>query len=150
MSLSERPSEAPNMVLVVDDEDLLRHVVCRALWSEGYRTLEARSGEDALHLVALMPAIDLVITDVVMTGMDGRELGRRLAAEYPDLPVLYISAYTTEDVFHRGAPDGGAPFLQKPFTPEALLERVRDLVVARRGQKKRPNVLGRLHSQDSA
>jgi two-component system cell cycle sensor histidine kinase/response regulator CckA len=135
VTLPDPLSGPPVTVLIVDDEDLLRHVICRALWSEGYRTLEARSGEDALHLVTLSPDIDLVITDIVMSGIDGRELGRRLAAEHPDLPVLYISAYATEDVFHRGAPDGAAPFLQKPFAPEALLDKVRELIVARRAAR---------------
>jgi two-component system, cell cycle sensor histidine kinase and response regulator CckA len=127
VSLPERSSE-PVTVLVVDDEDLLRHVVCRGLWAGGYRTLEARSGADALHLLDLASHIQLVITDVIMPDIDGRELGRRIAEKRPALAVLYISAYDLHDIFHRGPPYADTPFLQKPFTPETLLAKVGELL----------------------
>jgi len=72
--------------------------------------------------------VDLVVTDVVMPGMDGRELGRRLTQRWPTLPILYISAYDVNDIFRRGSPRTSAPFLQKPFPPEGLLTRVRQLL----------------------
>lgn len=116
------------VVLVVDDEQSVRDLVCRALREDGYRTLEAGHGAEALNLVEAGDPIDLVITDVVMPGMDGRELGRRLAQRRPALPVLYISAYDVNDIFRRGSPSSSAPFLQKPFPHHTLLTHVEQLL----------------------
>jgi two-component system, cell cycle sensor histidine kinase and response regulator CckA len=123
---------ATQRVLVVDDEQGLRDLVCRTLRAEGFSTLEAGHGAEALELIENAPApIDLVVTDVVMPGMDGRELGRRLAQRWPDLPILYISAYDVNDIFRRGSPRNSAPFLQKPFPLEGLITIVRGLLSAR-------------------
>lgn len=117
------------VVLVVDDEQGVRDLVCRTLQGEGYRTLEAGHGAEALKLVESAPdPVDLVITDVVMPGMDGRELGRRLAQSKPTLPVLYMSAYDVNDIFRRGSPSTSAPFLQKPFPHATLITRVEQLL----------------------
>jgi two-component system cell cycle sensor histidine kinase/response regulator CckA len=75
--------------------------------------------------------VDLVVTDVVMPGMDGRELGRRLSQRWPDLPILYISAYDVNDIFRRGSPRSEAPFLQKPFPLDGLVTTVRGLIGSR-------------------
>jgi two-component system, cell cycle sensor histidine kinase and response regulator CckA len=129
---SETSSQPPHVVLVVDDEPGLRDLVCRTLEAEGFRTLEAAQGAEALELLEAAPdAVDLVVTDVVMPGMDGRELGRRLAQRWPDLPILYISAYDVNDIFRRGSPRSSAPFLQKPFPPAGLVTTVRDLIASR-------------------
>jgi CheY-like chemotaxis protein len=122
--------ERPITVLVADDEDVLRGLVIRLLGDEGYRILEARNGGEALHLAHLAaPHLRLVVTDVVMPGMDGWELGRRLAIDCPAVPVLYISAYPSTDIFHRGgAPSPSVPFLEKPFSPEVFLTTVRELL----------------------
>ena len=138
--MAEPPSEptAPVIVLLAEDEEPLRTLVARVLWAQGYRTLEARDGAEALHLARLsLPHLDLVITDVVMPTMDGRELGRRLARECPELPVLYISGYVTGDVFHRDGPGAPSHFLQKPFSNDELLESVNGLLAAspRRGRR---------------
>jgi two-component system cell cycle sensor histidine kinase/response regulator CckA len=118
-----------HVVLVVDDEQGLRDLVCRTLRAEGYRTLEAAHGGEALELVETGPeAIDLVVTDVVMPGMDGRELGRRLAMSRPTLPILYMSAYEVNDIFRRGSPRSSAPFLQKPFPRDGLIHSVEQLL----------------------
>jgi two-component system, cell cycle sensor histidine kinase and response regulator CckA len=119
-------------VLVVDDEPGLRDLVCRTLEADGFRTLEAGNGAEALELMESAPdTVDLVVTDVVMPGMDGRELGRRLAQRWPDLPILYISAYDVNDIFRRGSPRSSAPFLQKPFPMERLVTTVRGLIASR-------------------
>lgn len=119
----------PVTVLIAEDEELVRELIARVLWAEGYRTLEARDGAEALHLAHLAGQhLDLVITDVIMPTVDGRELGRRLAVTYPALPVLYISGYHQGDVFNRDGPGTTAPFLRKPFETEALLEKVRALL----------------------
>ena len=118
-----------HVVLVVDDEQGLRDLVCRTLRAEGYRTLEAAHGGEALELVERGPeTIDLVVTDVVMPGMDGRELGRRLAQSRPALPILYMSAYDVNDIFRRGSPRSSAPFLQKPFPRDGLINSVEQLL----------------------
>jgi two-component system cell cycle sensor histidine kinase/response regulator CckA len=117
---------------VVDDEQGLRELVCRTLQAEGYHTLEAGHGAEALEVMEAAPApVDLVVTDVVMPGMDGRELGRRLSQRWPDLPILYISAYDVNDIFRRGSPRSSAPFLQKPFPMEGLVTTVRGLIANR-------------------
>jgi two-component system cell cycle sensor histidine kinase/response regulator CckA len=121
--------EPQRVVLVVDDEDGVRDLVCRTLRTAGYRALEAAHGAEALELVATgSDPVDLVITDVVMPGLDGRELGRRLGLSRPNLPVLYMSAYDVNDIFRRGSPSTSAPFLQKPFTHEILLTQVEQLL----------------------
>jgi two-component system, cell cycle sensor histidine kinase and response regulator CckA len=127
-----RSDEAAQRVLVVDDEQGLRDLVCRTLRAEGFSTLEAAHGAEALELMERAEgSVDLVVTDVVMPGMDGRELGRRLAQRWPDLPILYISAYDGNDIFRRGSPRNSAPFLQKPFPLEGLVTVVRGLLSAR-------------------
>jgi two-component system cell cycle sensor histidine kinase/response regulator CckA len=129
----EVPGREPKrVVLVVDDEQGLRDLVCRTLRDEGYSTLEAAHGAEALEVIETAPEpVDLVVTDVVMPGMDGRELGRRLSQRWPDLPILYISAYEVNDIFRRGSPRQSAPFLQKPFPMEGLLSTVRGLIQRR-------------------
>jgi CheY-like chemotaxis protein len=114
-------------VLVVDDEPGLRELVCRTLQAEGYATLEAGDGVEALSVMD-DAQVDLVVTDVVMPSMDGRELGRRISQRWPNLPVLYISAYDVNDIFRRGSPSLTAPFLQKPFPLENLVTTVRQLI----------------------
>jgi two-component system, cell cycle sensor histidine kinase and response regulator CckA len=124
--------EPRQVVLVVDDEQGLRDLVCRTLQAEGYRTLEAGHGAEALEVIETSPhPVDLVVTDVVMPGMDGRELGRRLAQRWPDLPILYISAYEVNDIFRRGSPRDSAPFLQKPFPMDGLVTTIRSLIERR-------------------
>jgi two-component system cell cycle sensor histidine kinase/response regulator CckA len=122
-------SERPITVLVAEDEDPLRGLVIRMLGEEGYRTLEARDGAEALHLAHLAwPYLHLVVTDVVMPNMGGAELGRRLALDCPGLPVLYMSGYGPGDIFHRGAPDPSIPFLSKPFSQDQFMAVVRELL----------------------
>lgn len=131
VTVAERPaSDRPITILVAEDEDILRHLAIRLLGDEGYRTLEARDGGEALHLAHLACShLSLVVADVVMPGMDGWELGRRLAIDCPAVPVLYMSAYPPEDIFHRGSPGRtSVPFLEKPFEPSVFLATVRELL----------------------
>ncbi len=118
-------------ILIVEDEDLVRTLASRSLRERGYRVIEAHQGTDALRRLEADPGgIDLVITDVVMPEMGGRELARRLAGLRPSLPVLFISGYTGEDVIQRGLLEPGAPFQQKPFTPDGLARKVREMLDA--------------------
>jgi two-component system cell cycle sensor histidine kinase/response regulator CckA len=126
--------ERTTTILVAEDDDALRGIVTRVFWDQGFRTLEARHGGEALHLAELAaPYLDLVVTDVIMPEVDGLELGRRLSQRWASIPILYISAYPPNDIFSRGGPVAPSPFLQKPFTPEVLLERVRELLGGAKG-----------------
>jgi two-component system cell cycle sensor histidine kinase/response regulator CckA len=121
--------QPPSTVIVAEDEDVARRLVSRLLEKEGYRILEARDGGEALRMAhQASPNLRLVVTDVVMPGIDGWELGRRLAIDCPAVQVLYMSAYPREDIFHRGAANQLVPFVQKPFSPEVFLEMVRSLI----------------------
>jgi CheY-like chemotaxis protein len=117
---------ATRQILVVDDEPVVLALTSRMLRDAEYGVLQASSAREALRLLeAGDPSVDLVLTDVVMPETDGRMLGRLIAELYPRLPVAYMSAYSIDDVFHRGSPGPKAPFLGKPFSQEALLAVVR-------------------------
>jgi PAS domain S-box-containing protein len=116
-------------VLIVEDEDQVRDLAVRALRTRGYECRQARNAWEALHLLEQEDSrIDLVVTDVVMPGMSGGELGDRLALLRPGLPILYTSAFTDEDVIRRGMLGHGRPFLQKPWTPHDLARKVREVI----------------------
>ena len=122
-------------ILVVEDEEVVRELACRGLREKGYTVLEARNGAKALELLAdRSRPIDLVLSDVVMPELGGRDLGHELARREPDLPILYMSGYTGEDVIQRGLLDPEAPFQQKPFSPEGLARKVREMLDSRKGQ----------------
>jgi nitrogen-specific signal transduction histidine kinase/CheY-like chemotaxis protein len=126
------------IVLIAEDEDLVRDFVCRSLGELGYTCWPAASGSEALSRVAAESRLpDLLITDLVMPGASGRALAERLRVDRPDLPVLFISAYSADEVVRRGllAPD--ATYLQKPFTLEALAAAVNRLLGRRRGARSR-------------
>ena len=122
----------PVSVLVVEDEDPLRRLVERILVREGYQVTLARHGADALHIAStLEPPIDLVITDLVMPELGGREVAEALRAINPSLPVLFISGYDPDPVVLDASDHAPTAFLAKPFTGSALLARVRELALAR-------------------
>src|SRR4029079_14951210 len=98
---------------------------------EGYTIIPAASGAEALTICADYPdRIDLLITDVVMPGMGGRQLVERLAPTRPGMKILYMSGYTDDAIVHHGVLDSGTAFLQKPFTPDALIKKVREVLDA--------------------
>jgi PAS domain S-box-containing protein len=116
-------------VLIVEDEEVVRTLASRCLREQGYRVAEAADGAAAIDYLRMHASeIDLVVSDVVMPTMGGRELGQRLTELAPSLPVLYISGFTGDDVVNRGLLDPSAPFLQKPFAPEVLALKVRELL----------------------
>ena len=120
-------------VLLAEDEEVVRSLASRVLRENGYTVLEASNGEEALQLCAQQRGtIRLVMTDVVMTGMSGRELAERLHVAHPEMTVLFTSGYTDEAVVRHGILDTGVAFLQKPFTPDALLHKVREVLDAKR------------------
>ncbi len=113
-------------ILLVEDEPGVRAFAAQVLEEAGYQVQQAASGEAALELVAMVAEpIALLLTDVVMTGINGRVLAERLRVLYPKLCVVYTSGYTEDVVLRAGVTAEGVAFLQKPFTPQSLLERVR-------------------------
>ena len=129
------PRGAGETILVVEDEELVRDFACRFLRNEGYLTRESGDGLEALVLLRMEPdAVDLVLTDAVMPRMGGRELADHLGRLRPGLPVLFMSGYTNDEIIRRGLLTPGAPFLQKPFSPEALATKVREVLDAARGR----------------
>jgi PAS domain S-box-containing protein len=118
-------------VLLVEDEAPVRELARRMLEAKGYQVLAAANPADALTLVAGHPEpIQLLVTDVIMPGIDGRELARNLQQARPGLRVLYLSGYANEAIVHRGVLDAGVAFLQKPFTPDTLSRKVRAVLDA--------------------
>jgi CheY-like chemotaxis protein len=118
-------------VLLVDDEDAVRRIVKVTLEAMGYRVIEARNGVQALEAARQhAEAIHLVVTDVVMPGMDGPEMVERLAKERIDIRILYMSGYTNDAVVRDGTVESRAAFLQKPFTPLVLARMVREVLDA--------------------
>jgi signal transduction histidine kinase/ActR/RegA family two-component response regulator len=117
------------VILLVEDDDLVRVAALRALGKRGHRVLEAVDGEAALSVIAREKGpIDLVITDLVMPRLGGRELGARLRAQGNDAAILYMSGYTGDAVTQRAMVDEGADFLEKPFTPDQLLQKVDEIL----------------------
>jgi two-component system, cell cycle sensor histidine kinase and response regulator CckA len=135
----EPPARAAGeTLLLVEDEPAVRIMTSRALQEFGYGVVEASGGHQALGILERRDTrIDLLITDVILAGMDGPELARRAAELTPDLPVLFISGYTDDEIVRRGLLQKGQPFLQKPFAPEALAAQVTRLLKARAGSEER-------------
>jgi PAS domain S-box-containing protein len=116
-------------VLLVEDETPVRTLVQDILSKHGYSVLDARDGVEALEMSRRHRGlIHLMVTDVVMPGMSGIELARRFDVERPETRVLYLSGYTDDVVLRNGVLRPGTAFLQKPFTPESLLQKVRSLL----------------------
>ncbi|MFO7893771.1 MAG: PAS domain S-box protein [Longimicrobiales bacterium] len=120
------------LVLVVEDEAPVRSLVRKVLERKGYRVLEAADGKAALELAADHHGeIDLLIADLVMPGLSGREVAERLNAAEPDLATILISGYTADEVVREGIEQGEFVFLPKPFSPEILTRRVAEVLRGR-------------------
>ncbi len=131
-TLREAPRElfsGSETILLVEDEEVVRNLSCKILESCGFKVLQAENGIAALALFEREnPTIDLLLTDVVMPQMGGRELAEELGRRTPGLRVLFTSGYTDDAVVRHGILGTGANFIQKPFTLDALLRKVRELL----------------------
>jgi CheY-like chemotaxis protein len=114
-------------ILVVEDEPALRELTCVLLGDAGYTVLESSGVDDAIETAKdLQRRIDLLLTDIVMPRLDGRELANQLVSLRPNLKVLYMSGYTDDVIAHRGNLTQGTVLVQKPFTKSTLLRKVRE------------------------
>lgn len=119
-------------ILMAEDEESVRGLIKHLLTVRGYRVLDAVDGRDALRVLAQYPtSIDLLLTDMVMPGMSGRELADKVLASKPDVKVIYMSGYTDDMLLHAGALGPGAAFLRKPLRPDVLASRVREVLDSR-------------------
>jgi CheY-like chemotaxis protein len=115
-------------VLVAEDEDGVRTVITDMLRQQGYSVMTARGGAEALEVARTLPKVDLLISDVIMPGMNGPELARKLRAMRPDVRVLYVSGYPDRAIEHKSVLDPATSFLNKPFTPDDLAVKVREVL----------------------
>jgi CheY-like chemotaxis protein len=118
-------------ILLVEDEDVVREPTRRLLEAEGYLVLDTPNPDVALEVAEAHPDIDLLLTDVVMPGMTGKELADRLQADRPNLKVVFVSGYSEDVIVHQGAVDPGVVLIEKPFTRETLLDKVREVLDVR-------------------
>jgi CheY-like chemotaxis protein len=136
-STARRPEDGPDpepvvegkLVLVVDDDPAVLRMAAKVLRRGGYEVLEAGAGRDALKLAEERDGkIDLLLTDVVMPEMGGREVSEALRARYPHVRVLFMSAYTEDEVILRGVRVAEVNFVSKPFTVDGLRNKVREVL----------------------
>src|SRR5688572_17412012 len=123
------PANGSETILVVEDEAPVRKLLSQIPKGRGYPVIEAGPGGDALESLSRHPEpIHLMVTDIIMPGMSGRELSRKVEPLRPEIKVLYISGYTDDALVNHGELDSGTAFLAKPFTPSALATKVREVL----------------------
>ncbi len=129
---SEQANHLPQgteTILLVEDEPTVRELASRVLRQQGYTVLEAANGQEALLLAREHRGeIHLLLTDVIMPGMNGKALAGRLASIYPQAKVLFVSGYPDSAMIHHGMLDPGVMFIQKPFSPAALVRKIREVL----------------------
>ena len=131
MRLKTAPQKGTETILLVEDEEAVRDLAHTVLTSYGYKVIVTQDPAHAQSIAETGLPIQLVLTDVVMPAMSGRELVQKLTAKYPHLRVLYMSGYTDDIITSGGVLEPGLAFLQKPFTPATLAQKVRDVLDAK-------------------
>jgi two-component system, cell cycle sensor histidine kinase and response regulator CckA len=128
----QRSVHGSETVLLVEDEEIVRNLGYQVLEMNGYNVLLAKNGEDACRIAREYPGeIHLVVTDVVMPQMGGREVAERITDTRPDVTVLFVSGYTDDAIVRHGILDDKMPFLQKPFSADAFAKKVREVLDAK-------------------
>lgn len=116
-------------ILIVDDNQYICHLVIETLQPLGYTCLHATSGEDALNLLRdYNGEVHLLLTDVVMPGMSGKELAEKIRKEWPEIKVLFMSGYTENIIAHHGVLQPGINYISKPITPVTLTRKIREIL----------------------
>jgi len=124
-------TEGTETILLVEDDDRVRALVANMLKKNGYKVLLASAGDQALEIAARHRGqIHLLLTDVMMPGLSGRILSERLTAARPDTRVLYMSGYSDDAILRRGVKSAAAYFIQKPFSIDALANKIRETLSA--------------------
>jgi len=121
--------DASRIILVVEDEEQVRHMSVDALRELGYTVIQATGGRHALEQLELQPRVDLLFTDIVMPEMNGRQLADRAREKWPELKVLFTTGYTRNAVVHNGVLDQGVDFLPKPFTIAELALKISQVLL---------------------
>ncbi|MCK5033348.1 MAG: response regulator, partial [Calditrichia bacterium] len=133
---SAKSLEGSEVILIVDDDPGIRELSRDTLSSYGYNILEAENGEEALAICNEHKApIHLIITDVVMPKMGGRELEKNISRLYPEIKVLFVSGYTDNAMLQHGVLEEGVAFLEKPFRPVALAQKAREVLDSSQNQE---------------
>ncbi len=123
------PAQRPATILLVEDEECVRTVTREVLESEGYRVLEAADAKDGITIGEnFRDDIDLLLSDVVMPGMNGRDMARKLIEVKPELRVIFMSGYTDNPVLREAFADTRTVYLQKPFTVQTLRTRIKQVL----------------------
>jgi two-component system cell cycle sensor histidine kinase/response regulator CckA len=125
----QTPTRGTETVLIVEDEKALRRAARRILSKAGYTVLEAADGAEALRVLeGHVGPLHLLLTDMILPGLNGREVAERISASRPGLKVLFSSGYTNDAVLRDGVLDASAHFLAKPYTAESLVRKVREVL----------------------
>src|SRR5260370_8741818 len=125
----ERAPRGTETILLVEDDETVRKLTHEVLMNYGYEVLDAAHRDAALSVCELYPkTIPLLLTDVVLPRMSGHEVANRLAPLRPEMKVLFMSGYTEDAIVHHRVLDADTPFIQKPFAPDALAQKVRDVL----------------------
>jgi CheY-like chemotaxis protein len=130
--ISAESLQGTETILLVEDEDMVRELARYALLQDGYQVLAAGHGQEALTVCAQHEGpIHLLLTDVVMPGgVSGRELAEQLVTQHPETKILYMSGYADDTIMHHHVLSPDIAFLQKPFTPISLAQKVREVLDA--------------------
>jgi PAS domain S-box-containing protein len=129
--LENADNSGTETILLVEDEDMVRNLAGSILTSYGYKVMAAASGSEAIEIVnAYDNTIHLLLTDVIMPGMGGSELRKNMIRQRPGIKVLFMSGYTDDTVGHSGVLEAGCAFIEKPFTPDSLARKVREVLNA--------------------
>jgi len=127
--ISDRDLRGNETILVVEDEFMVRELVCDTLRASGYTVIEAANGKEAIGIFAeKRDQIDLILTDVIMPEMSGRKMVETLQKAYPGTLALYMSGYTDDAIIKHGVLEPGMAYIQKPFSPKALIYKVREVL----------------------
>jgi len=120
----------------VENDDAIRGLASSVLQEQGYRVIEAANAEEAFAVAEHSAVVDLLLTDVEMSGMNGHEMANRLVADHPGIKVLYMSGYTEAGIVQKGTLAAGLNFLGKPFQPQELLWKISEVLAKKTGPAK--------------